>query len=460
MKKIFVVLLMVMAGTLYAEISLGVIVDMAITPYQLIINDDDTPRRPGEPELEEIIMGAGAGRFASGQGVRARLDFRASHEDIIGTRVRIQARTDGVAIEDYLQAWWKPTSWLRIDAGRFFDDRFRGKINDLDERMTGYTVRMYDADAIFTRFRTHWSGQAGLMVGLTPIDNLWVGALLYDLNPFSASSAPGTVFDAHPDYVRDNSDVYNRIQAAAGYTIPGVGLFRVQYFGAKPHVNIRVVTDETAVLPSTYRIELFNITAPRVEAAFAFTGVDNLTLDIGGKVPLPFRDWTNSPTNIFEKEDEALLDALYKIYKDNHIWQAPYQASLGLRYKLSDLELTGRVDTKFLGSIKGHNMERHLPTEMNVHLWPSYTFNSNKIIVNFGYEYIGPTYDQNKELIGSGYPRALNGGNRYGIGLSVQRNFFGSSFVKGGVAYKFASEVNGVQERAVLSVPLFLEFSF
>ncbi|MDR0455339.1 MAG: hypothetical protein LBH20_01480 [Treponema sp.] len=472
MKKIGVVLLIALAGTLYAEVTIGGGIDMEIIPFQLIVNDDaHEPRRPGAPEQEELIMGAGAGRYGSGQGPRARLDVRASYEDVIGMRVRIQARTDGVGIEDYLQAWWQPVNWLRVDAGRFFDDRLRGKINDLDERGNANTVRIYDGDAIFTRFRTHrTNGQAGFMLSVTPIENLYIGALLYDLSPFTASSSSLTaaaLFDAHPDYVADNANAYHRIQAALAYNLENIGLFRVQYLGAKPLVEITRISDEirddNEQLFYSYMFDTFSITAPRIEAAFAFTGLSGLTIDIGGKVSLPFKNWDRGPENVFEKEDEALLDAIYKTYKTGYIWQAPYQASLGLRFTPNDLpalEIAGRVDSKFLGYMKGVKDEIFFAPEVNFHVWPSWDFGFFRLIVNYGFEYIGATYNKAEQLVGKGSPVALNGGYRMGAGLSFQKTFFTNSLIKGGFAYKFAGTVNGVQEKAVFTIPLYVDIMF
>ena len=474
MKKIFIFLLMIAfaAFNLNAEVIVGGSIDMQIIPYQIIFNEGANETRAfNTPEQEELIMGAGAGRYGSGQGPRARLDLRASYEDTIGMRARIQARTDGIGIEDFLQAWWKPAPWLRFDAGRFFDDRFRGKINDLDERMNANTVRMYDADAIFSRFRTHrYGGQAGLMIGLTPIENLFIGGLLYDLKAFTASSSSLTdsaMYDAHPDYVTDNKDAWRRVQAAIAYTIPGAGIVRAQYLGVKPMVTINRVSDEvlndTNQLLFTYMFDTFSITAPRIEAAFALTGIEGLTIDIGGKVPLQFKDWDRGASNIFEKEDEALLDAIYKHYKSGFVWQAPYQASLGIKFSprgLNNLELAGRVDGRFGGFVKGYSDEKHFAPEINVHIWPSWNFSFARLIINAGYEYIGASYNKAGQLIGMNTPAALNGGHRIGAGISLQKNFMGNSFVRGGVAYKFAGTVNGVQEKAVLTIPLFLEYNF
>jgi hypothetical protein len=471
-KKIFTLLLIALAGTLYAEFNFGAIVDMEIIPFQLILNEDSNEvRTPLSPEQEEVITGAGAGRYGSGQGPRARLDVRASHDDVIGMRARIQARTDGIGIEDYLQAWWKPLPWLRFDAGRFLDDRLRGRINDLDERMNANTVRMYDGDAVFTRFKTHRSfGQAGLMISSTIPENFFIAAMIYDLSPYAASSSGTTasaIFDAHPDYVSDNANAYWRIQAAVGYTIANVGLVRVQYLGAKPLVEITRVSDEflddNEQIFYSYSFDTFSITAPRFEAAFTYTGFPGLVMEIGGKIPLPFKDWDRGPSNIFEKEDEAMMDAIYKYYKTGFIWQAPYTASLGARFtpnSLDQLEIAGRIDGKFLGYMKGHKDEIYFAPEVNAHLWPSWDFSICRLILDLGFEYIGAAYNKNGELAGKGSPAALNGGYRFGMGFSVQKNFKSNSLIKGGVAYKFPGKVNGTDENAVLTVPLYLEFAF
>ena len=471
-KKIFTIFLAALAGALYAEISFGASVDMQIIPFQVIFNEEANEIRTFlSPEQEEVIYGAGAGRYGSGQGPRARLDVRASYNDMIGMRLRIQARTDSIGIEDYLQAWWKPLPWLRFDAGRFLDDRLRGKISDMDERMNDNTVRMYDGDAIFTRFKTHRSfGQAGFMISATPIEDLFIGALLYDLSPFttsSSSTAAAAMFDAHPAYVADNVNAYWRIQAAVGYTIKNVGLIRVQYLGAKPLVEIKRVSDEflddNEQIFYSYSFDTFSISAPRFEVAFAFTGVPGMVIDIGGKIPLPFKDWDRGPSNIFEKEDETLMDAIYKYYKTGFIWQAPYTASLGARFTpngLEQLEIAGRIDGKFLGYMKGHKDEVYFAPEINAHVWPSWDFSVCRLILDFGFEYIGAAYNKNKDLVGEGSPAALNGGYRFGTGLSVQKNFLGNSLIKGGVAYKFAGKVNGARENAVLTIPLYLELAF
>jgi len=451
------------------EIKFGASVDIAVIPFQLILNNDTDPSFFGGPEKEAMIIGAGAGRNASGQSIRARIEARASYNDMIGLRARIQARPDIVGIEDYLQAWWKPFPWMRLDIGRFFDDRLRGEINDQDERMHAYTVRMYDADGIFTRFRTHWNGQAGIMFSFSlPVhENFWFGAMLYDLMPFTSSNLPGNQYDSNPDLVIRNEDAYHRIQAAIAYKIPKVGLIRVQYFGAKPHVGINIITDEiiddAQTTLASYAIPIFSITAPRIEAAFALSEIPGLLINIGGKVPLPFKNWEEERTNIFDKVDESLLDPIYAAYRSGLVWQAPYHVALGLRFspvKLSSLEIACRADAKFGGSVKGHTTEVYFAPEVNFHFWPSWEFSFARLILNFGYEYIGRTFDNNDRTVGEGTPAAMTGGHRIGIGISLQKNIISNCYIKAGIAYKFAGTVNGTQEKAVLTIPLYAEYSF
>jgi hypothetical protein len=452
-----------------AEVSVGAQTDMVLVPFQFILIDDPKPKTLTFPGEVEQVIGAGAGRFYSGQGVRARLDLRGSYEDVIGMRARIQVRPEAIGIEDFLQAWWKPADWLRLDAGRFFDDRLRGKINDLDERMSAYNVRMYDGDAIFSRFRTHRSGgQAGLMLTSFIQTNVFggneeeisVGALLYDLAPMSVSAA-GAVFDGHPDYVNNNADVYHNIQAAVAWTVKDLFQFRAQYLGAKPQVAITRVTDETPLTPFTYNFHIFSITAPRIEAAFAFTGAPGLTIDVGGKVPLPFKEWTRPVSNVFELEDESFItDSVYKSYKNNNIWQAPYQVSVGANFTTGDLGLGGRADLRFGGYTKATVTEMYFPMEVNFHIWPSYDLGFARIIVDFGFEYIGATNDQDGNIVQDGEPLPLNGGNRIGMGISLEKKFPGNCVLKGGVAWKNSGTVNGVQEKMVISIPLFIDWYF
>jgi len=456
LKIIFVgLILSVAATTLYAQITIGLSTDMTAIPFQLIQGlevkyQDGTVVRYGP------LMGAGLGQLDGTAGPRIRLDLRAVNEDHgAGLRLRLQAQGHtSINVENFLQAWWSPLDWLRLDIGRFDDDRLRGRIGDDD--MHSFTVLMHDQDAIFNRIRA----RGGLMFSFSPIGGLLFTALLNDLSPLvleghnydrPLGTEPGYRPQHHRPYFPTlsfvpwgsrfgNGDMWRNMHIAAGYTIPYIGLARVQYVGVIPgSPSVDPDAGELDILPEA-------IIAPRIEAAFAFIGVEGLVLDLGGKVPLPINE---SFPGITET------------------WQAPFRVSLGAQYQIGNLGIAGRVDTRFGGerSVSGANDEAlgslAFAPKVNVHLWPSFDLGAFRVILNAGFEFVGETTrtatvaEDNSVTVVVG-----EGGTRFGMGLSVQRSFLGNFRARGGVAYRFPTEVNGIQERGVLTIPLFLEYSF
>ncbi|MCL2194155.1 MAG: hypothetical protein FWB78_12275 [Treponema sp.] len=456
-KIVFVGLMLttVAITTLHAQITIGLSADMAAIPFQLI-QGVEVEYPDGTVVRYDPIMGAGLGQIDGTAGPRIRLDMRAVNEDRgLGLRLRLQAQGHtSIGVENFLQAWWSPLEWLRFDIGRFDDDRLRGRIGHDD--MHSFTVLMYDHDAIFNRIRA----RGGLMLSLSPIEGLLFTALLNGLNPLSleghnydhpVGSGPGYRPQHHRPYFPTlsfvpwenrfgNGDMWRNMHVAMGYTIPGIGLVRVQYIGVIPgSPAVDPDADELDILPGA-------IIAPRIEAAFAFTGVEGLVLDLGGKVPLPISE---SFPGITET------------------WQAPFRVSLGVQYRIGNLEIFGRVDTGFGGerSVSGANDEAlgslSFAPVVNVHLWPSFDFDAFRLILNAGFEFVGDTTRTATAPGGTSVTTVVGeGGTRFGMGLSLQRSFLGSFRVRGGVAYRFPTEVNGIQERGVFTIPLFLEYSF
>jgi len=452
-KMIFVGLLLVAAVTVHAQITIGVTADMVIVPFQYL-QGVDYERPDGTTGRHNGIMGAGIGRLDGQAGPRIRLDARALNEEhAAGLRVRLQAQADAdgaasVGVENFLQAWWEPLDWLRLDAGRFDDDRLRGKIGS--DEMHSFTVLMYDEDALFNRIRA----RSGFMASFTPVEGLLVTALLDNLNPLVREShnvdAPlGTNPGYRPEHHRPgfpqlsfvpwdsrfrDGRVWQHIHLAAGYAIPGIGTVRVQYIGTIPEApSINADAAELDINPNS-------IAAPRIEAAFAFTGFEGLVVDIGGKIPLPI--------------NESFPDR-------TETWQAPFRASLGARYVLGNLEIAGRLDAGFGGEKRESSGTLSFAPNLNAHLWPSYDFGAFRAILNAGFEWVGQTTRTVSNGAGNSATTVIgDGGKRFGMGLSVQSSIMGRIMVRGGLAYRFPSEVNGIQERGVFTIPLFLEYSF
>jgi len=454
MKTVFATLMFAVAATLHAQITMGLSADMAAVPFQLI-QGVEVEYPDGTVVSYGPLMGAGLGRLDGTAGPRIRLDLRAANEELgAGLRLRLQAQGHtSIGVENFLQAWWSPLEWLRLDVGRFDDDRLRGRIGD--DEMHSFTVLMHDQDAIFNRIRA----RGGLMFSFSPIEGLLFAVLLNNLNPLvleghgydrPVGAEPGYRPQHHRPYFPTlsfvpwesrfgNGDVWRNVHIAAGYAIPGIGQARVQYVGVIPgSPAVDLDAGELDILPEA-------ILAPRIEAAFAFTGAEGLVLDLGGKVPLPISE-------SFPGVSET--------------WQAPFRVSLGAQYRTGSLEIAGRVDAGFGGerSVSDANGEAlgsfSFAPKVNVHLWPSFDFGAFRVILNAGFELIGETARTSTAPGGGSVTTVVGeGGTRFGAGLSVQRGFLGGFRARGGVAYRFPTEVNGVRERGVLTVPLFLEYS-
>ena len=378
LKIIFAGLLLGAAMTLQAQVTIGGSVDMTVVPFQLVQYED-----------EDATFGTGIGGVFNTGGPRIRLDARAVNADHnIGMRLRVEAQAptnSGPSFggENFLQAWWSPLEWLRLDVGRFDDDRLRGRIG-VDE-MGMFTNLMFTQDAIFSRIRV----RNGLLVSATPVDGLLLAAALRELVVFDTdTTSPGNV------NIVNNRDAYGNawrnMTLALGYTIPDIGTVRLQYIGDVPPAGTPGITKNN-----------------NIEIAFALTAVDGLLLDLGGKIHL-FHD-------------------------DNR--DADFGFSLGARYRTGDLELIGRVDTQISGNDG--------PFRMNAHLWPSFQMDAARVILNFGVDFTEGLGDDDADVT-------------MGAGISLQRNFIGSTRVRGGLAFAFPMN----DRPMVFSIPLFLEYSF
>ena len=340
MKMIFAGLLLGAAVALQAQVTFGGSVDMVIVPLQVVGSYED------EVGVEhDAVMGAGIGGIGHFGGPRIRLDARAVNADHnIGMRLRVESRAGGTGNpdfrgENFLQAWWSPLDQLRIDAGRFDDDRLRGRIGD--DEMAKFTQDMGNQDHIFSRFRM----RNGLMLSVTPVDGLLLVGGLRSLVNFDLTYPP------REDILivnnrSDNADPWRNVTFAAGYTIPDIGLIRAQFIGNRPNAA------------NTARDDL--------EFAFALTAVDGLLLDLGCTINLFHND--RSPDFGF---------------------------SLGARFRADALEVIGRVDT----SISGNDG----PLGLNAHLWPSFQIGGTRAILNFGVNFVEGVGDDDADVtLGAG----------------------------------------------------------
>jgi hypothetical protein len=178
-----------------------------------------------------------------------------------------------------------------------------------------------------------------------------------------------------PDlYGGDNTikDVYESIQAAVGYTIKNIGLARVGYFGEikdDPKKNIAVADLERN---------------KRIEAAFAFTGLEGLVIDTGIK---------------YFFEDEA---------------DFPVTTAAGVSFQKIPFILRGRIDVGF-----GGDTDTRFATNVNPSMFLSEKINVGADVLfgiqgedkNLGFDtYVQWLYSNGSVKTGAAFTMPLNGG--------------------------------------------------
>jgi hypothetical protein len=415
MKKfvLFAALCIAAAGTASAELSVRGSMIAFWNPYQYV--------EPGQDDKETLSI-TGLGR-SGGNSVEAVLDFTGQLENRkAGFRAQLsyQGGTTLAAHENIL-LWVRPFDWMRLDAGKMkVDDMYKLPLWFFPTLDTFMLKAGRDKD-IFSNYEANNS----ILLRLTPVENLFFGVFLYNqafLNQ-GENAAAGPFIGGE-----DVENAFKRIQTTIGYTIPDFGFARVQYYGVNPDIN----TDTHL------------ITAPRFEAAFAFTAVPNLTIDLGGKYFLLLEDpMVPARRNIYTgggripipalPANTAGEDAKTGTVERAGIFQAPQQVSLGVRYEIKNigpgtLILQGRADTAFWGYYQepGKNITRIGP-EIKASLWPSYRIDTFTFQVETTMIYAG---DWTK------YGEAVyKGGLGYSFGAFVQKSFGSGCSILLGVTY-------------------------
>ncbi|MHB9293353.1 hypothetical protein Holit_02474 [Hollandina sp. SP2] len=453
-------ILVILAGTGFAEVTVSGQVDTVVMPLQVNVTDDANKEDDGD-----TLVGAGVGRNGSTAFPRARIGVVAGTEQV-GINFKIQFFTNStLGIDDFAEVWWKPISQLKIEAGKFVNDTLRGKIGD--DNWNNYTVKMKNPDGMFTRFS---SGNAGFMLGLTPMEPLFIGVSVPSLDQFTASGPDSTgnyeytekdedadsTSDSEKKTVGNVLRTYEKIQAGVGYTIPNIGLVRAQYVGAS-HIN-----------PDSFWTDPLKVR--RIEAAFAFTGMKGLVIDVGGKVPLAFttyemvKEGTKDVKYEAKDEDDKTITVTMpeKTGTSNTTkvtngtkYQAPFQVSLGAGYTADALDIKGRVDAQFGGNAEYKEKKVERGMDINVHLWPSYNLGFATAGLDVGFNFIGESKTDYTDAAET--DTTSKGGYQFGAGLWLKKAYGGAS-IKGGLALSLG-EVDEVK-RTVFSVPIIFDYTF
>ncbi|MDR2393103.1 MAG: hypothetical protein LBD93_02950 [Treponema sp.] len=410
--------LVVLAGTGFAQLTVKGEANVALAPLVFVDND-----------AKDDQVGPAFGRN-DGDKSEMKLDVAGAAEKV-GFRVTFSAKVSKSAIStfeisDWAGVWIKPLEALKIDGGRFNIDTLRGKVGD--GGLTNYTVKSGAQDDIFNRFK----GENALALSLTPIQGLFIGAQLNNVADWGKETGGSPIYSLRNTvWIGGVPEAYHNVQIAAGYEIDGVGLARVQYVGGQPSAG-KPDTSGPLTTAGGYQ---------RIEAAFAYTGMSGLTLDVGGKIPLGFTEYYDAGTT-----------------KKIGNYQPAYQVSLGIQYGLDALTIPVRVDTKFGGITDNTETDdKDTVSEafiLNAHLWPSYKVLDNTSVgLDFGIEFIGETKKDGTKIEGK------DGGLRIGFGAWLEQ-LYGPGSIKVGLAYRVAGEVDSTKEPGVFTIPVIFKAAF
>jgi hypothetical protein len=313
-------------------------------------------------------------------------------------------------ILDTTTVWVKPFNWIRLDVGTFQSSIFQGSMggNEFSSYIGPSDV---NDPGVFQDF--HGVKGSGVLVSLYPIPNLTLGALV---NP-----RLGARYDTYRQQTIEAADVYKNGQYAAAYTIPNIGTARIQYIGGYMHqpmlrYSLKDKTDdELAVMvlqQDYYGLNMGTIGGPypitalniadtdadnnatgnnirnplSLQAAFAYTGIRNLTLDMGLTYPLPL---TNDYGSV----------------------QRPLKLSFSASYRDERLSLSGKIGASFLGNTK---------------------------INEFDYRYV----DQDSTGDQIMNPYLIPGDLGYGVPIAYRHSVLASTSINHGFSLNFSAGVN------------------
>jgi hypothetical protein len=297
------------------------------------------------------------------------------------------------AVGDNASVWVKPFPFTKLTVGKFIEDELRGLLANTE--FTSWLVPNSGKgeDALFSRFLA----SAGAHISIAPlfwIDSKWNGLTIQAAlgsnagSFFSGSRANRNVID------QDMADVYKAIQIGLGYTIPDIGLARVQFIGNN---RKQLRYNDNGLLVGTNLMEGlgFNRDADVIEAAFRFTMIEALTLEAGLKLPLQFT--TDASAEVYPALARVVGDTIefnapvMNTDRMEATIQLPYAFAFAAEWKPGNFSIFGRADLEMgKHTIRKELDEYTFAPVFGLWLVPSYTLFENFTLgLDFGMEYHG-----------------------------------------------------------------------
>jgi hypothetical protein len=340
--------------------------------------------------------------------------------------------------------WLKPlgNDWLKLQLGNFSEETLKGKVGGGNGGFSNFTYRGYGGeDDIFTSF----SAKNGIVISSAPdlVPGLFAAMKLnMEGSKFWGESS------SHYDGLFYGDEVerfWSSMQIGVGYEIAGIGLARLQFIGSwkKPGVDGE---EDRFDLPSI----ALGKPVPRLEAAFAFTMIENLVVDLGYKFWLPW-------------EQDTVFVGMPSV--PTTYWRSQ-SLSLGADFSWTSLRVNGRVDIQFGDAYVNEYVTTGSGLELNWHLVPAWDFGFIKAGLDLGMSVNGPPtavyneQDVTTEIKEHIETRKTQTG--FGIGAFAERKI-GPGTVKAGIAWNLGKSQEGKQlatSAQAFTIPIILEVAF
>jgi len=201
--------------------------------------------------------------------------------DNAGFEIDMNMDGGSAGISDQNKIWVKPMDKVTASVGVVFDDTLRG--NACYGTWNWIRCSTMGEDSIFPRINT---GNGGFVLSVAPVEGLY---------------AVASVNNIGNGVLQEN--VMKNAQYAAGYTIANIGTIRAQYMA---------VYDPASDLDKSV-----------INAAFKFTGVENLYVDAGVFIPA-------------KKDDFGVYDMMFNVFASYKVSAATLYASGGFATNVVD----------------------------------------------------------------------------------------------------------------------------
>ncbi|MDR2096603.1 MAG: hypothetical protein LBP76_13965 [Treponema sp.] len=434
MKKLltFSIVFALVCATAFAEVTVTAGAGMSFIPLGIQV--------PEEGDAEAV---AGFGRNG-GNTTEIQVNVEGATESgKAGFKFQWRPKISGGALKadelgDNAGIWYKPLDIIRIDAGRFVNNDIRGKVGN-GAWFGDYTINRANESDIFKNF----DAKAAVMLSAKPIEGLSVYALVnnmtetYNNNPDKINNT--TVASKGAQFVWENT------QFAVAYALPNIGVVRLQYIGAHPSADLPAIANS------------------KFELAFAYTGMEGLTLDVGGGFSLPFEDVHTVPANVWE--DGTLIKPEGKYFPG-------ITAGLGVKYATgpltANLILGGTFAQTWEGEQHGADMKYEGAFRLRPYVAVQYKLNDTFTAqVEGGFDFYGDSKFSGDSLDITG-----KGGLNYGFGAGLQTTLAPDCTIKVGITYadgehptaigdNFPSaDIDATKLTGAFSVPIIFSVSF